>query len=573
MESPRSVRLEAGTYTFGRSSSAMIPLKDPLLSRLHARVRVEEDRVLVEDMESRNGTFVNGRRVAAPVVLERGDRVTLGNTTLVLTDEASTRVVVDESSRPAPVEGMTLFPSDALLHAVRAGAPEGAPGRPPREEPFEVLYEVTRELLHDRSQGELFRLIVDRLFDLLGPDRVVVLLRDPDGGFREVVSRLGEGIPPGDLVLSRTVLDAVTGERRAALFVAGSPAADVPSVSLVIQGITSCLAAPLCVDDEVLGLVYLDARLGHRQFGEADVRLVTALANAAAVRIRSARLAEAAALREAAEREREVAQTARRSAEEASRVKSLFLASMSHELRTPLNAILGYSEMLTEEATERGLLDLLPDLRKIQGAGKHLLELINDILDLSKIEAGKLDLVREAFDPLALLTDVVQTMRPAVERNGNAFAFRPGEPPGLVLADVTRTRQVLYNLLSNAAKFTENGRVTLECGRERDDAGEWVVVRVTDTGIGMTPEQQTRLFQPFSQADAGTARKYGGTGLGLVISRRLCQMMGGDITVRSVTGEGSTFFLRLPVAAEPGVGETITGAVPVLPADPAPPAV
>ncbi|KAA0256045.1 MAG: FHA domain-containing protein [Acidobacteria bacterium] len=565
LEPPRTVRLETGVYTFGRSSAALIPLKDPLLSRLHARVRVEEDRVLVEDMESRNGTYVNGRKVGGAVALTRGDRITIGNTVLVLGDEASTRVVVDESAGPTPVEGMTLFPSDALLRAVRPGATEGAPGRAGREEPFEVLYEVTRELLHDRSEGELFRLIVDRLFEILGPDRAVVLLKDPDGGFQEAVSRFGDGIPPGDLVLSRTVLDAVAGERRAALFVAGSPAADVPSVSLVIQGITSCLAAPLCVGDEVLGLVYLDARLGHRQFGEPDVRLVTALANAAAVRIRSARLAEAAALREAAEREREVAQTARRAAEEASRVKSLFLASMSHELRTPLNAILGYAEMLTEEATERGLGDLLPDLQKIQGAGRHLLELINDILDLSKIEAGKLDLVREPFDVQALLSDVAQTMRPAVERNGNAFAYRPGEPPGMVLADVTRTRQVLYNLLSNAGKFTENGRVTLECSRASDDSGEWVVVRVADTGIGMTPEQQSRLFQPFSQADAGTARKYGGTGLGLVISRRLCQMMGGDITVESEPTAGSTFFLKLPAAVEPSVGETITGAVPVLP--------
>ncbi|MDL1951116.1 FHA domain-containing protein, partial [Acidobacteria bacterium ACD] len=162
LEPPRTVRLETGVYTFGRSSAALIPLKDPLLSRLHARVRVEEDRVLVEDMESRNGTYVNGRKVGGAVALTRGDRITIGNTVLVLGDEASTRVVVDESAGPTPVEGMTLFPSDALLRAVRPGATEGAPGRAGREEPFEVLYEVTRELLHDRSEGELFRLIVDR---------------------------------------------------------------------------------------------------------------------------------------------------------------------------------------------------------------------------------------------------------------------------------------------------------------------------------------------------------------------------------------------------------------------------
>jgi signal transduction histidine kinase/DNA-binding response OmpR family regulator len=233
-------------------------------------------------------------------------------------------------------------------------------------------------------------------------------------------------------------------------------------------------------------------------------------------------------------------------AEQANRTKSTFLANMSHELRTPLNAIIGYSEMLEEEAEERGLGDLAPDLGKIHTAGKHLLALINDVLDLSKIEAGKMELFLEDFDVRALVQDVEATIRPLVEKNENLLEVRCPGDIGQIHADLTRVRQILFNLVSNAAKFTQRGRVGVTVQSIRIQGEPWIEFSVADTGIGLTAEQQHRLFQSFSQADPSTSRKYGGTGLGLVISRRFAQLMGGDITLHSEFGRGSTFTVRLP---------------------------
>jgi signal transduction histidine kinase/DNA-binding response OmpR family regulator len=255
-------------------------------------------------------------------------------------------------------------------------------------------------------------------------------------------------------------------------------------------------------------------------------------------------------------------------AEQANRTKSTFLANMSHELRTPLNAIIGYSEMLEEESQDRGLADLAPDLGKIHAAGKHLLALINDVLDLSKIEAGKMELFLEDFDVRALVQDVEATIRPMVEKNENLLEVRCPADVGQIHADLTRVRQILFNLVSNAAKFTQRGRVAVEVQPVRIQGQPWVEFAVADSGIGLTPEQQRRLFQSFSQADPSTSRKYGGTGLGLVISRRFAQMMGGDITVHSEFGRGSTFTVRLPRMGGPPVpipGHAAVGAEPSSP--------
>jgi signal transduction histidine kinase/DNA-binding response OmpR family regulator len=230
----------------------------------------------------------------------------------------------------------------------------------------------------------------------------------------------------------------------------------------------------------------------------------------------------------------------------ASKAKSDFLASMSHELRTPLNAIIGYSEMLQEEAEDLGATDFVPDLQKILAAGKHLLALINDILDLSKIEAGKMDLFLETFDLAPMVQDVGTTIMPLVEKNANTLAVRCPDHPGSMRADLTKVRQALFNLLSNACKFTTRGTITLAVSRNMVDGAAWITFRVSDTGIGMTPEQLGKLFQAFSQANASTTRQYGGTGLGLAITRHFCQMMGGDVTVESAPGRGSTFTIRLP---------------------------
>ncbi len=230
----------------------------------------------------------------------------------------------------------------------------------------------------------------------------------------------------------------------------------------------------------------------------------------------------------------------------ASLAKSQFLANMSHELRTPLNAIIGYSEILQEVADDEGHTAAIPDLQKIHGAGKHLQSLIDDILDLSKIEAGKMDFYLESFEVGPLVSEVTSTVTPLITRNGNTLDFSCPADVGCIRADLTRLRQVLLNLLSNAGKFTHDGAVRLEVSREEGPGDGWILFAVTDTGIGMTEEQTSRLFQDFTQGDASTTRRYGGTGLGLAISRRFSHMMGGDIIVDSREGVGSTFTLRIP---------------------------
>jgi len=247
-------------------------------------------------------------------------------------------------------------------------------------------------------------------------------------------------------------------------------------------------------------------------------------------------------------------QQARDEALEATRAKSAFLANMSHELRTPLNGIIGYSEMLQEEAKDLDQDDFTPDLQKIHASGKHLLELINDILDISKIEAGKMELYIESFDIPEMVQNVAVIIHPLVAKNANTLEVHCEDNLGSIRADMTKVRQVLFNLLSNASKFTEGGTISFDVARRTEDGTDWISFSVTDTGIGMTSDQMGSIFKAFSQADASTSRKYGGTGLGLALSRGLCQMMGGDIAVESEVGRGSTFTAKLPtVVAEPEV--------------------
>lgn len=256
------------------------------------------------------------------------------------------------------------------------------------------------------------------------------------------------------------------------------------------------------------------------------------------------------ALREA-ELQRERAEEAGRAAEDANHTKSHFLAATSHELRTPLNAILGYSEILSEEIAERGLAGLGEDVGKIHAAGRHLLGLINDLLDLSRMEAGKLELFPEEFEVASLVRDVSATMGPEAERNRDRLLVAGAGEAGRMVADPIRVRQILLNLLGNAVKFSHDGVVELRIRREAGPGGERVVFAVTDTGIGMTGEQISRLFRAFEQADPQVTRRFGGTGLGLVITRRLARMMGGDVAVVSRPGEGSTFTVDLPARAGP----------------------
>jgi CheY-like chemotaxis protein/nitrogen-specific signal transduction histidine kinase len=231
--------------------------------------------------------------------------------------------------------------------------------------------------------------------------------------------------------------------------------------------------------------------------------------------------------------------------EQASQHKSQFLANMSHELRTPLNAIIGYSEILQEDVADLEQENMVSDLRKIESAGRHLLGLINDILDLSKVEAGRMDVFIEDVELASLLEEVRAIIVPLAEKNGSVTEFRMAEDLGTMRTDRTKLKQSLLNILSNGSKFTQNGRLTLVASRIENDKS-MVRFAISDTGIGMTEEQVGRLFQAFSQADASTTKKYGGTGLGLVITRNFCQLLGGDVTVTSKRGEGSTFTITLP---------------------------
>jgi len=241
---------------------------------------------------------------------------------------------------------------------------------------------------------------------------------------------------------------------------------------------------------------------------------------------------------------------ARDQAIQASKMKGEFLANMSHELRTPLNAIIGYSEMLMEDAEDLGEEMFVDDLRKIEGAGKHLLALISDILDLSKIEAGKMDVYEEEFSIADLVKDVASTVETLISKNSNHFTVEISEDIGSMLADVTKMRQILFNFISNAAKFTKQGQITLKVHRQAAVPSDWILFSVEDTGIGMRTEQLNNLFEKFTQADSSTTRKYGGTGLGLALCWEFSHMMGGEVTAESEPDVGSTFTVRLPTKME-----------------------
>jgi len=352
-------------------------------------------------------------------------------------------------------------------------------------------------------------------------------------GQRSASVRLGERMevsrqrPSGHAILERRTIH--TPDRSDPSVLAEYP-------EMVTRSAFAALSVPLVREDEAIGVLMI-SRDRAEPYSSRVISLLETFADQAVIAIENARLFEAL-------------QEANVQLAEASQHKSSFLANMSHELRTPLNAIIGYSEMLQEEADELGEESFLPDLQRINGAGKHLLGLINDILDLSKIEAGRMDLYLESFEVPTLVQDVAAIVQPLVEKNSNTLVVFCTDEIGTMHADQTKIRQALFNLLSNAAKFTEHGSITLTVQRESDD---WLTFAVSDTGIGMTEEQLGRLFEAFNQAEASTRSTYGGTGLGLAISRHFCRLMGGNLTVESVYGQGSTFTVRLPavVSEEP----------------------
>jgi signal transduction histidine kinase/DNA-binding response OmpR family regulator len=444
---------------------------------------------------------------------------------------------------------------------------------------LEVLHEIDRAILAAQSPEAIAQAALRHIRRLVPCQRVSIVVFNVEKGEAQVVAEDVNGGfgPPEEMTLPiedfsppdvlkenpiRYVEDIAALEHR-------------PPVleRLLAEGIRSLITIPLIVQGDLIGEFNLSSTR-PAAFDPAHGDITHEVANQLAIAIQQARLYEqvkhyAEELEAKVEVRTQELQEALQRVEAATRYKSEFLAHMSHELRTPLNAIIGYSEMLQEEAADLGYADFTPDLQKINAAGKHLLALINDILDLSKIEAGRMDLFLETLDIPTMIQDVVTTITPLVEKNANAMQLLCASDLGTMRADLTKVRQSLFNLLSNACKFTTQGTITLAVTRETVDGATWVTFRVSDTGIGMTPEQMGQLFQAFSQAEASTTRQYGGTGLGLAITRHFCRMMGGDITAESAMGQGSTFTVRLPAevvdpkaAATPRAEATAASALP-----------
>ena len=433
-----------------------------------------------------------------------------------------------------------------IIERIRARRREAEAALRQRERETARLFEVTAGLAAAPDLASVLALVTAQAVALLECYAAGILRHDREAdrltfvggenlpaGLRAAIVRPGEGLAGRAFGDRAPVWTSHAGRGEP------DPSTPAPDPSATEAAPRAALAVPIVTRERVWGVLAVYFAVRH-EFAPSEVRLMTSFAHQAALAIDKQELLEET---QASERE---ATRLRQAAEVATRAKSEFLANMSHELRTPLNSIIGVSEILLDDARDGGRERDVEPLTRILRPARHLLTLINDILDLSKIEAGKMELHLEVVAISPLVEDVANTVRGLAEANGNALRVECAAEAGSLLADATRLRQALLNLAGNAVKFTSKGQVTLSAGRE--SGGAWLVLRVTDTGIGMTPEQMGRLFQDFAQADTSTGRTYGGTGLGLAISRRFCRMMGGDITAESAPGQGSTFTLRLPTA-------------------------
>jgi signal transduction histidine kinase/CheY-like chemotaxis protein len=517
----------------GRAPDGDVVLEDQTISRRHAKFTWAEDALLLEDLDSRHGTFRNGHRLRGPEAVTPRDRVTLGRLELRI-ERAEEPGIADPEETP-----LSLSMQDLRRWS------QGGPGSLTAwREALDLLHDASLLMLQDLEPARLLEELLNQLFGFLQAGRGAVLFRGQDGKLAPLAVRQREEGPEGPLGLSQATLESTLNRRVAVLFREPlEPGLEGRHGRLADSNTTSVMAVPLEHEGEVLGLFYFDAAERRTPFTEQDLRFVATLSNLAAAKLMQQRLREELRLRE--EQEREVL---RREAE--AQAKGEFLARMSHELRTPMNAVLGFARMARQESLPASTGEFL---RKIEVSGRRLLGVVDDVLDFSRLEAGKVALEAVPFDLRQEVEAALDLVAPAAAEKGLTLELvLRGDPPSHVLGDPLRLGQILANLAANAVKFTERGGVTFTVVHlGPGEAGARLAFHVRDTGIGISEEQALRLFQPYAQAGAGTARRFGGTGLGLAISRELAALMGGDLSLESTPGAGSTFTLSLTLPEAP----------------------
>jgi signal transduction histidine kinase/CheY-like chemotaxis protein/HPt (histidine-containing phosphotransfer) domain-containing protein len=536
----------------GRAPDQDIVLVDPAISRRHARIVWRSGDAFLEDLGSRHGCFLNGARIRGLCRIHPGDKIRLGLIELNLEPvQASPPVSVKRASEE---ETVTLSLPVHHLH----GWAEGDGPRPELQagsRAMDILHGLSLDMVCPCSPQELLTDLLDRVYSFLDASQGAVFLKLPEGGLTELATRQKEDSLATSIRLSEDTLVALF-ERKEALLLDAAARPSRGSVALPGENTTrSIMAVPLEYQGEVLGLLYFDASKLRGPFTANEIRFVAALSNLAAAKIVHQRTSDE--LRRKADLERKLL-----SLESTARAKGELLAFMSHEIRSPLMAMLSYLE-LAQTKNLPG--DARQHLQKADRSGKTLLGILNDVLDFSKLEAGRMKQERIPFHLSEVLEAVMEMFEPQAAAKG--LRLRQQVAPGVgeeLFGDPLHLGQILINLVGNAVKFTQEGQVLLEVESSADPEGHALTrFSVRDTGIGISPDQQPLLFHPYTQADAATTRRFGGTGLGLFISHRLVKLQGGDLQVQSQPGQGTTFSFSLDLRTQPS-------ATPEIPPDVAP---